>query len=139
MAEKGMSLRKQAFAPWGPRRWTRYVKLKTVTFSGMHHKASVLIRGSVVVYSGSWVYSVLMSALWNESVLCLVTSNKRFFFFFSETIPASVTVNKAVPSTGLGFLISSTLASSQERRNGEIFLSAERFKARLKCALDRLH
>lgn len=65
------------------------------------------------------------------------------FVFFArmvaETIPVSVTVMKAVPSTGFGFLIFSTLASSQEWRKRDIFLSAEHFKAWLKCALDRLH
>ncbi len=102
----------------------------------------------IVRYSGSSVYGVLMSTLWNESVLYhfwLVTSNKYspWHLFFAtmvvENIPVSVTVIKAVPSTGFGFLIFSMLASSQEWRNREIFLSAERFKARLKCALDRLH
>lgn len=67
MAEKGMSLRKQAFAPWRPERWTHDVKRNITEMSfEFRDRAGVALR-----YSGSSVYGVLMSTLRIESALSL--------------------------------------------------------------------
>ncbi len=48
MAEKGMSLRKQAFAPWGPRRQTRYVKIQELIFNEVYYRDLFHLRTAEV-------------------------------------------------------------------------------------------